>query len=352
MRKEVCLMKKSVSIILVLAMILACLPINAFAAENDYACSDYTDCTADGSEIYIVTKDGCPIREEPHNKGKIYARAEKGQLIAVKRVFWTIKATRWCEISTDNGKPLYIHIDNCEPHVHSLITLLENDKGNVDFCTVCGFCSATANSNTKSCNLACVADQAFYGTMSEYDTSFWGVVAQIALGEVPGVGTVADVRDLIGDFLNGESLGVLAMDCIGLLPLVGAFKYADELSFVAKNADEVSTMKYLPWGVWDDYDKVVRDGQEYVKLGDFYYSHHAVDEFTPAYIKSNKINGVEHSRGISPTFINYIITEGVEDGVTLVKPARDGCMSYTNGIFEIIMDGDVVVTIKRMSKGA
>lgn len=342
------IMTRILALVLVLCSMISIMGIPAFAAENGYFCSTYTDCTANGAEIYIVTKDGCPIREAPHNEGAIYARAEEGQLLAVKRVFWTIKLTRWCELETDTGKPLYIHIDNCKPEVHSLITLLENANGNVDFCTVCGFCSATSNSNTKSCNLACVADQAFYGTMSEYDTSFWGVVAQIALGEVPGVGTVADVRDLIGDFLNGESLGVLAMDCVGLLPLVGALKYADELSFVAKNIDEVGTMKHLPWGVWDDYDKVVRDGREYVKLGDFYYSHHAVDEFTPAYIKSNKINGVEHSRGLSPTFANYIITKGVEEGVTLVKPAKNGYLSYTNGIFEIIMDGDVVVTIKRM----
>lgn len=345
-------MKNSIILRMLAIIMVLCTMVNlavpAFAAENDYTCSDYTDCTANGSEIYIITKDGCPIREEAHNKGKIVARAEAGQLIAVKRTFWTVKMTRWCQIETDSGKSLYVHIDNVTPEVHNMVTLMENDKGNVDFCTVCGFCSATANSGTKTCNLACVASQAFFGTMSEYDSSFWGVVAQIALGEVPWVGTVADVRDLIGDLLNGESLGVLAMDCVGLLPLVGALKYADELSFVAKNADEVSAMKYLPWGAWDDYDKVMRDGHEYVKLGDFYYSHHAVDEFTPAYIKSNRINGVEHSRGISPTYINYIISEGVSEGVTLVKQAKNGCTSYTNGIFEIIMDGDVVVTIKRM----
>ena len=218
----------------------------------------------------------------------------------------------------------------------------------MDFCSVCGVAKAVAENQAVTCGLTCIADQTVKGSFSSYDPTIVSVIAQIIVGEIPGVGTFADARDLVGDIMNGESAWVIAADVVALFPLVGAVKFADELSFVARNADEAKSLKYLPWGRWEDYDKVVRDGQEYVKLGDFYYSHHAVDEFTPAYIKSNKINGVEHSRGISPTYINYILTKGVEDGVTLVQQARDGCMSYTNGIFEIIMDGDKVVTIKRM----
>lgn len=348
-------MKRMLALMLVLCTMVS-MAIPAYAAENNYTCSDYTDCTANGSEIYIVTKGGCPIREEPHNKGKIYARAEKGQLLAVKRVFWTIKMTRWCEIETDSGKSLYVHIDNVEPEVHDFISLLSNNNGSVEFCTICGVAKAEAGGKSAVCDFTCVADQAVKGSFSDYNPSFTSVMAQIVAGEV--LGPIADGRDLVADIMNGESGWIIAMDLVAFFPIIGALKYsdeiailgknADELSFVARNADEAKAMNYLPWGRWEDYDKVMRDGQEYVKLGDFYYSHHAVDEFTPAYIKSNRINGVEHSRGISPTYVNYMITEGVTEGVTLVKPAKYGCMSYTNGIFEIIMDGDVVVTIKRM----
>ena len=324
------------------------------ASATDYSCSTYEECTENGSEVYIIKKDNCAIRTEPNGDAPVAARGKAGQLISVSDVFWTTRLARWAEINViGSDEVLYCYIENIERHdTHAIARVLETDNGFVEFCTVCGFCTAMSDKEVQSCNLACVADQAVWGTMSDYNPSFWGVVAQIIVGELPGAGTIADARDLIGDIQNGESMGVIAMDCFALIPFAGMLKYADELSFAAKNGnkanDAAKTMKYLPWGAWEDYDKVTRGGKEYVKLGDFYYTRHAVDEFTPAYIKSNKINGVEHSRGISPTFVNYMITDGVAEGVTTVSDARDGCKKFTNGIFEIITDKDVVVTIKRM----
>lgn len=48
------IMKRMIAIVLVLCTMVS-LSIPAFAAENDYTCSDYTDCTANGAEIYIIT---------------------------------------------------------------------------------------------------------------------------------------------------------------------------------------------------------------------------------------------------------------------------------------------------------
>lgn len=353
MKKNI--MKRIIALMLVVCtMVSATIP--AFAA--DYSCSTYEECTEDGAEVYIIKKDNCPIRTEPNGDAPIAERGKSGQLISVSDIFWTHRFARWAEINViGSDEVLYCHIDNIELHdTHALVRVLDTDNGFVDFCTVCGFCTAITDKETQFCNLACVTDQAVLGTLSNYNPSFWGVVAQMLVGEIPGVGTIADARDLIGDILNGESAGVIAMDCFALLPLTGVLKYADELSFAAKSADKtndaVKKMEYLPWGTWDDYEKVTRGGKEYVKLGDFYYSRHAVDEFTPAYVKSNKINGVEHSRGLSPTFANWILTDGVEEGVTIISDARDGCKRYSNGIFEIIVDKDVVVTIERVGKNA
>ena len=358
--------ERVVSMMLAMVMLVG-LTVPASAA--DYTCSTYEECTEDGAEVYIITKDNCAIRTEPNGDAPIAARGKAGQLVSVSDVFWTARFARWAEINViGSDEILYCYIENIERHdTHAIARVLETDNGFVEFCTVCGFCMAMTDEEKASCNLACVADQAIWGTMSDYNPSFWGVVAQIIVGELPGAGTIADARDLIGDIQNGESMGVIAMDCFALIPFAGMLKYADELSFAAKNTDKVNdvakamkhapntnkvndaekVMKYLPWGAWEDYDKVTRGGKEYVKLGDFYYSRHAVDEFTPAYIKSNKINGVEHSRGISPTFVNWMITDGVAEGVTTVSDARNGYKMYTNGIFEVVVDKDVVVTIVR-----
>ena len=58
------------------------------------------------------------------------------------------------------------------------------------------------------------------------------------MGEIPFVGTVADLRDVIADFANWEwswgHVGVTALDAIGLIPIVGALKYSDELNVAVK----------------------------------------------------------------------------------------------------------------------
>lgn len=236
-------MKKIVSLILVFALTLGCAPARVFAAEDGYTCSDYSECTADGAEIYIITKDGCPIREEPHNAGKIVARAQRGQLISVKRVFWTIKMTRWCEIAMNNGDSLYIHIDNCEPEIHNYITLLENDNGSIDYCAICGVAKAVAEGKTAVCDFTCVLDQSVKGSFSDYNPSFAAILGQIVVGEV--LGPIADSRDLVGDIMNGEPGWIIAMDLAAFLPLVGALKYSDEIAILGKNTDDITqTVKY------------------------------------------------------------------------------------------------------------
>lgn len=224
-----------VSLILALVMVIG-MVIPASAA--DYTCSDYIDCTEDGAEIYTIVKNNCPIRKEPHNKGKIVARGETGQLISVKRVFLTKKMSLWCEISLNNGSSLYIHIDNCKPHTHSFTTLVQTDIGNVDYCSECGIAKAEAYGKTATCDLTCVADQTIKGSFSEYDPSFAGIIGQMIAGELTG--PLADGRDLAGDILNGEPGWVIAMDMIAFLPIVGLAKYADEVVIFGKHTDDIA----------------------------------------------------------------------------------------------------------------
>lgn len=368
---------RALTLLITLAMLLGYVP-SAFAAETAYSCSNYSRCTANGGEIYVITKENCAIRKEPHNKGQIIDYGEVGELISVNRVFWTIKMTRWCEINViGSDEKLYIHIDNCEPHtVHSYINLLSTDNGYVEFCAVCGVALAVAEGEVAGCDLTCVVDQAIKGSFSEYNPSFTSVLTQIIIGEVPGIGTVADARDLIGDIMNGEEAWVIAADLAALLPIIGALKYSDEISILVKNTDEIGgVVKYsdeiasltkkstsIQWGKWSDYEKIVVNGKEYAQIGDYKYTKHAVDEFlnpsieTNQYLRIDSVTGkrtyVEHSRGVPPSYVNWILTEGVELGTTKVSSeyvdAATGAIrrKYTCGTLEVIVEGgDTVITI-------
>ena len=59
-----------------------------------------------------------------------------------------------------------------------------------------------------------------------------------------------DIRDIIADIKNlaetdrvrWDLIGMLALDLIGLIPVIGALKYSDEIGTLFKNADKVSVV--------------------------------------------------------------------------------------------------------------
>ena len=80
-------------------------------------------------------------------------------------------------------------------------------------------------------------EQIILGNFSEKVT-ITGTIGAIIVGELPGVGTAADIRDVTADFANWEwswgHVGITTLDIIGMIPLVGALKYSDELCVAAK----------------------------------------------------------------------------------------------------------------------
>lgn len=147
-------------------------------------------------------------------------------------------------------------------------------------------------------------------------------------------------------------------------------KYTDEIGLLTKNADEIvsatkhgetitDTSKYIPWGKWEDYKKVVVNGEECAQIGDFYYRKHAVEEFLNPSIETNlqvainpngKKSWVEHSRGVPPSYVDWMLTEGVENGTTIIGQPyiRNGGthVKYTNGSLEVVLrEGKIVYTI-------
>jgi hypothetical protein len=51
---------------------------------------------------------------------------------------------------------------------------------------------------------------------------FWGRVAQIICGFVPGVGTVCAARDFIADRRMGDNVGAI-LNALALIPFLGGF---------------------------------------------------------------------------------------------------------------------------------
>ena len=76
-----------------------------------------------------------------------------------------------------------------------------------------------------------------------------GVGVQIVLG-IFDLDLPCDIRDIIADVKNlaetdrvrWDLIGMLALDLIGLIPVIGALKYSDEIGTLFKNADKVSVV--------------------------------------------------------------------------------------------------------------
>lgn len=100
-------------------------------------------------------------------------------------------------------------------------------------CTKCGY-------STKS-YLEVTGEQIIYGDFSD-DANLAGVAGQIIVGELPGVGLVADIRDL----LASETPADVFINLIGFLPLIGSLKYSDEVYVVFKHVPDASDIPDIP----------------------------------------------------------------------------------------------------------
>lgn len=119
-------------------------------------------------------------------------------------------------------------------------------------CTKCGY-------STKSYGEV-VVEQSILGDFSD-DVNAGGVAGQIIIGEIPFVGTVADVRDL----LASENAGDVLINLVGFIPLVGSLKYSDEVYTVVKHTDDIA-------GLIDNSDEIYMAAKAVMKNGDEVYA--------------------------------------------------------------------------------
>ena len=92
------------------------------------------------------------------------------------------------------------------------------------------------------------AECAVLGNFTD-EVTLLGVAGQITLG-ILDLDLPCDIRDIIADVKNlaetdrvrWNLIGMLAFDLIGLIPVIGALKYSDEVGTLFKNAGKVSVV--------------------------------------------------------------------------------------------------------------
>lgn len=100
-------MKRTISIILVVAMLIAVLPAQCFAASTT---------------LLEVTVDNAPIRGANNNKGKVITRCAKGSVLESTGYCINSSLNKWYKVKW-NGGSYYIYSGNVKKHVHSYKSL-------------------------------------------------------------------------------------------------------------------------------------------------------------------------------------------------------------------------------------
>jgi RHS repeat-associated protein len=189
-----------------------------------------------------------------------------------------------------------------------------------------------------------------------------------------GANVVLGVISLKANIREGN-YGAAAVDAVGIfldtvstaLPYVpGGAGTMIKLGRGAENVHDAMSSSKLLWGTWNDYPKVVVNGQEYAKIGDRLYSHHAVNRMQPSGHRYGAIPGstdggstggmpqitqphgtpegqklLDYGRSVSPNWVEDIIstTPGVRQS--------NGNISHTSGSVDVILSPEGrVVTIE------
>ena len=226
-------MKKIVSILLTLVLILGCLPVRAFAAGNDETCA-VTPYSSDATLIEI-TRDGAPIRTGPGERYSTVVRCELGTILEKNGTKINRYLNRWYKVTYRDSQSNtcytgYIYSENTKNHAHQY-EQLEYDGVVYKYCD-CGKLTVRVKSEQrlKKADAVAIAGTAA-GTLSVVD------------GPVP----------------VGDLLGVGLLITVGILEATGAIPSVDEVQEVYEDIDfdQFDDDDYCPI---DSYRRVSRAG--------------------------------------------------------------------------------------------
>ncbi len=99
---------------------------------------------------------------------------------------------------------------------------------------ICKDCNVEKSYGILDVEASQIIEQAVQGNYSD-DVTLAGIVSEILVGEIPVVGTIADVRDVVADIQNDAGFWATAIDAAALIPVAGGIiKYADDASDASK----------------------------------------------------------------------------------------------------------------------
>ena len=113
-----------------------------------------------------------------------------------------------------------------------------------------------------------------------------------------------------------------------------------------KIAEAIDTGK-VRWGYWSQLEKVTIDGKKYAKIGDYYYTRHAIERIYPSELGTvpHPIKPFE-TRGI-PTFA---IEETIKFG-EIVPSANSKYVAKKLGDIKVVIeDNNIIISVFRESK--
>ena len=180
-------MKKIISIILSLVLLIGCIPVNVFAAESEEVCA--VNPYSDKASLVEVVREGAPIRTGAGEKYSTVVNCEAGAgLEKIGRTKVNRYLNQWYEVTyrdTENNKCYsgYIYAENTQKHTHKY-EKLEYDGATYKFCD-CGKITVRVEYHVKKAEAVAVAGVAA-GTLATVD-------GPIPLGDILGAGLLVTV---------------------------------------------------------------------------------------------------------------------------------------------------------------
>ncbi len=148
-------------------------------------------------------------------------------------------------------------------------------------------------------------------------------------------GKIPDLYDKVLSLKDAENID-------GMKSLVKELQGDRGNNMVLQNGGDGGRIQ-IKWDSWQNYEKIIVDGQQYAKVGNRFYSRHAVDRMQPS---GNRFGpyiyqaGGDYGRSVAPQFVEYIIRT--------VEPViqENGNLAFTSGNVKVITNQQkIVVTI-------
>jgi hypothetical protein len=106
------------------------------------------------------------------------------------------------------------------------------------------------------------------------------------------------------------------------------------------------------WGYWSNYKKIVVDGKEYAKIGDWFYTRHAVENMYPSGMGKMAGHTSNHPPvNISPKLVNEILDKNNIYTHRTYSKYHKTRAQHDLGDIRVITEENVVVTIMRKKRG-